>query len=74
MCQWCQQHGDRDHRWYEKVENYMFTKIFPDEAGQEKSKAEMTATFSQTEWRYSQLCYARQQTTAFSTSFSIYDG
>ncbi len=26
MCHWCQQHGDRDHRWYEKIENYMFTK------------------------------------------------
>lgn len=59
MCHWCTQHGDRDNRWYEKVENYMFGKIFPDEAGREKAKAEMTATFSQTEWRYSDPEYIR---------------
>ena len=29
MCQWCNQHGDRDCKWYEKVENYMFNKVFP---------------------------------------------
>ena len=32
MCHWCGQHGDKDHKWYEKFENYMFDQIFPDEA------------------------------------------
>ena len=61
MCQWCQQHGDRDKRWYEKVENYMFSKIFPEEAEQEKAKNQMKATFSETEWRYSDPEFIRNE-------------
>jgi Pyruvate/2-oxoacid:ferredoxin oxidoreductase delta subunit len=39
----------------------MFTKIFPEETEQEKVKAQMKATFSETEWRYSDPEYIRNQ-------------
>ena len=45
MCQWCHDHGDRDHKWYEKAENYIFEKVFPDEAEQERIKDNIKATF-----------------------------
>ncbi len=61
MCHWCGQHGDRDNKWYEKLENYMFDKVFPDESGQEKAKQEMTATFAATEWRYSDPEFIRNK-------------
>ena len=61
MCHWCNQHGDRDHKWYEKVENYMFSKVFPDEADQEKQKDAMKATFVETEWRYSEPEFIRNK-------------
>ncbi len=61
MCHWCNQHGDRDHKWYDKVENYMFSKTFPDEADQEREKEAMKATFTMTEWRYSEPEFIRSK-------------
>ena len=61
MCHWCHDHGDRDHRWYEKIENYMFSKTFPDEAEREKAKEEIRSTFAMTEWRYSDPEFIRNE-------------
>jgi ferredoxin len=61
MCLWCHQHGDRDHKWYENLDNYMFDRVFPEEAAREKAKEEMVATFSQTEWRYTEPEFIRNQ-------------
>jgi ferredoxin len=61
MCHWCGQHGDRDNRWYEKLENYIFNKVFPDDSAQEKAKQEMVATFAVTEWRYSDPEFIRDK-------------
>jgi Pyruvate/2-oxoacid:ferredoxin oxidoreductase delta subunit len=61
MCNWCHEHGDRDQKWYDKFENYIFEKVFPDEAAQEKAKDEIKATFSQTEWRYSDPEFIRNK-------------
>jgi ferredoxin len=62
MCQWCNQHGDRDRKWYEKVENYMFHKVFPTPEEQERVKQEMVRTFADTEWRYSEPEFIRNPT------------
>jgi len=37
MCHYCNQHGDRDHKWYEKVENYLFNKVFRSLRSKKKS-------------------------------------
>lgn len=59
MCDWCRIHGDRDGRWYDRHENYLFNKVFPDPAVQEQKKQEMIATFAETEWRYAEPEYIR---------------
>ncbi|MBI5969303.1 MAG: 4Fe-4S binding protein [Deltaproteobacteria bacterium] len=59
MCHWCNQHGDRDHKWYERVENYLFNKVFPTPEDQERVKQEMVKTFADTEWRYSDAEFIR---------------
>jgi ferredoxin len=53
MCHWCHQHGSRDEKWYERFENYLFNRVFPEQADKERVKAAMAATFAATEWRYS---------------------
>ena len=61
MCNWCAQHGDRDHRWYEKLENYIFDKAFPDPKERENIKEEMRSSFAMTEWRYSEPEFIRNK-------------
>lgn len=61
MCHWCNQHGDRDHKWYEKYENYLFEKAFPHEEEREKIKDEMRRAFATTEWRYSDPEFVRNK-------------
>ena len=61
MCHWCNRHGDRDRRWYEKMENYLFTKVFETPEAQQKVKEQMIKTFSDTEWRYSDKEFIRNQ-------------
>ena len=58
MCQWCTDHG-RGEVWYENFENYLFNKILPTPEEQEEAKRKMVATFSETEWRYSEPEYIR---------------
>ena len=60
MCHWCHQHGDRDHKWYENAENYLFEKIFAGEA-EEEAKSKIKATFAETEWRYSDPEFIRNK-------------
>ena len=60
MCMWCNQHGDRDHKWYEKLENFIFEKTFNEEE-REKIKEEMRGGFAQTEWRYSEPEFIRNK-------------
>lgn len=59
MCHFCAEHGDRDKRWYENFENYLFYKIFPTEEEQEKAKKALVKTFEATEWRYTEKEYVR---------------
>lgn len=61
MCHWCSEHGDRDHKWYEKAENYFFEKAFPEEAERGRVRNKMAATFAQTEWRYSEPEFIRNR-------------
>lgn len=61
MCTWCSQHGDRDQKWYERFDNYLFKKVFPDEAAQQNAKQKIAATFSSTEWRYSDPEFIRNR-------------
>jgi ferredoxin len=61
MCHWCGQHGGRDQKWYEKYENYLFQKVFPDEAAREKARQQIAATFAITEWRYSDPEFIRNK-------------
>lgn len=61
MCHWCNQHGDRDQKWYMKQDNYLFDKVFPEEAGREAAKDQIKSTFSETEWRYSDPEFIRDQ-------------
>jgi NAD-dependent dihydropyrimidine dehydrogenase PreA subunit len=58
MCHWCTEHG-RGQIWYDKFENYLFKKIFPSPREQEEAKQKMVATFTDTEWRYSEPEYIR---------------
>ena len=60
MCLWCNQHGDRDHKWYEKLENFMFEKVF-DEDEREKIQGEMRSAFASTEWRYAEPEFVRNK-------------
>ena len=59
MCHWCTQHGDRDQKWYETFDNYLFNKIFPTPEEQEAAKQKIVSTFAETEWRYSEPEYIR---------------
>jgi|GEM_PF-2413718 len=61
MCHWCHEHGDRDHKWYEKLENYLFDKVFPEQAQRASVKEKMGATFAATEWRYSEPEFIRNR-------------
>ncbi len=61
MCHWCNHHGDRDHKWYEMAENYIFKKVFPEEAEAESVRNEIGATFAATEWRYSEPEFIRNK-------------
>ncbi len=59
MCDWCNIHGSRDQKWYEKFDNFLFNKVFPEAAEQERRKKEIVATFAETEWRYAEPDYIR---------------
>ena len=61
MCTWCNQHGDRGQKWYETFDNYLFKKVFPDEAAQQNAKQKIAGTFASTEWRYSDPEFIRNQ-------------
>lgn len=61
MCHWCHQHGSRDEKWYEKFENYLFEKTFPEEERRAKIKEAMRSTYAATEWRYSDPEFIRNK-------------
>ena len=50
MCYWCRFHGDRDEKWYEKHENYLFNKVFRDPEVQEQKKQEIHQTRKEIAW------------------------
>ena len=59
MCDWCSIHGSKGQKWYEDYENFLFNKVFPDPEVQEQKKKEMIASWTETEWRYSEPKYIR---------------
>jgi ferredoxin len=57
MCEWCELYATEGKKWYEEPDNYLFQKIFPTVAEQEQKKKEITATFTEMEWRLTEPAY-----------------